>query len=411
MQMLHKTHSLLAWPGKSADPDSRVRHPAVYHMLDVAAVADVLLRRADFAEPVHQALVLLTALHDIGKIGNRFRVMIEEGETQGDRHWEVSMAWFSHFDADVLGQILGSDAHARMPLYAAAAGHHGGPPDGGMNGAGWRRMVKNAGDEAARDALAVIEVFAELFPDAALGDLELDFDDTSADWRKSAHAISWWLNGLVSAADWVGSNTTWFPATSPDHTIDEYWQLARNRASLALDQSGLVGATPSKIPTTRLLAFDALTPMQQAVLDAGLPSGPMAAVIEDATGSGKTEAALMLAHRMMQAGKGEGLFFALPTMATANAMFPRLAAMGAMFEGKPSLALTHSRAWLHKGFQELQGRTRGEPDEMAVPNGLPMVAEKRCWPMWGLAQSTRRCWVCCQPDFPGFGSTGCHARF
>ncbi|MFT3688414.1 hypothetical protein [Paenirhodobacter sp.] len=47
----------------------------------------------------------------------------------------------------------------------------------------------------------------------------------------------------------------------------------------------------------------------------------MLAFIEDETGAGKTEAALILAQRMLLAGKGRGLFLALPTMATADAMF------------------------------------------------------------------------------------------
>lgn len=49
----------------------------------------------------------------------------------------------------------------------------------------------------------------------------------------------------------------------------------------------------------------------------------MLAIIEDETGAGKTEAALLLAQRMLAAGKGRGLLFALPTMATADAMFAR----------------------------------------------------------------------------------------
>ncbi|UQQ18601.1 hypothetical protein MYA98_20875 [Salmonella sp. WGH-01] len=44
---------------------------------------------------------------------------------------------------------------------------------------------------------------------------------------------------------------------------------------------------------------------------------------EDVTGAGKTEAALILTHRLMSANKGHGLYVGLPTMATANAMYQR----------------------------------------------------------------------------------------
>ena len=45
--------------------------------------------------------------------------------------------------------------------------------------------------------------------------------------------------------------------------------------------------------------------------------GPSLVVIEDQTGAGKTEAALLLAHAMMTQGRARGLFIALPTLATA----------------------------------------------------------------------------------------------
>src|SRR5690606_18632658 len=139
-------------------------------------------------------------------------------------------------------------------------------------------------------------------------------------------------------------------------------------------ESGLENARPSDIPSSGIFSFPGFTPMQRAVLDAPLPEGQTLAVIEDATGSGKTEAALMLAHRMMKEGKGDGLFFALPTTATANAMFARLRAMRRMFEGEPSLALAHGRAGHHPGFREIQAWRAGESDEMSC---APWFADGR----------------------------------
>ncbi|XBQ00521.1 MAG: CRISPR-associated helicase Cas3' [Roseitalea porphyridii] len=357
----------LTWPGKSADPQTQIRHAAVHHMLDVGAVADRLLGAADFPRPLHHALALLAALHDLGKIGERFRAMIERGETQGDRHWQVSMAWFAHFDAGVLGPLLGGHPQLRFQLYAAAAGHHGGPPEPAdmQGGANRQRMVREAGARAEADARQVIDALSRLWPEASLDALQFDLDDSGGDWRLCAPVLSRWFTGLVSLADWVGSNTEWFPAIAAGPDVAGYFAGARARASRALEASGLAGASPSRREAASLFAFDAFSPMQRAALAADLPAGQSLAVIEDATGSGKTEAALMLAQRMMQAGKGEGLFFALPTMATANAMFTRLTALGAMFDGQPSLALAHSRARWHEGFRALQGRRAGEPDAMS----------------------------------------------
>ena len=80
----------------------------------------------------------------------------------------------------------------------------------------------------------------------------------------------------------------------------------------------------------------------------------MLAVIEDETGSGKTEAALILARRMLAAGKGAGLYFALPTMATADAMFSRLRPLlPRLFAGAPSVTLAHGRAGLSEEYRDL----------------------------------------------------------
>ena len=64
---------------------------------------------------------------------------------------------------------------------------------------------------------------------------------------------------------------------------------------------------------------------------------------------------MVLAHRLMVAGRANGLYVALPTEATANAMWERL---GGIFrclfaaDATPSLVLAHGRRALHKGFQD-----------------------------------------------------------
>src|SRR5262249_39719522 len=87
-----------------------------------------------------------------------------------------------------------------------------------------------------------------------------------------------------------------------------------------------------------------------------LPEGPLLFIIEDMTGSGKTEAAVVLSHRLMLAGRAKGLYVALPTMATANAMFTRLASSyRPLFDETrpPSIVLTHGRRDLFLGFANL----------------------------------------------------------
>ncbi len=98
------------------------------------------------------------------------------------------------------------------------------------------------------------------------------------------------------------------------------------------------------------------TPLQKYAEIVELRDGPLLFIIEDMTGAGKTEAAVILAHRLMHAGKAQGLHIALPTMATANAMFARMAKnYRRMFtdEVLPSIVLTHGRRDLFESFTHL----------------------------------------------------------
>ena len=96
------------------------------------------------------------------------------------------------------------------------------------------------------------------------------------------------------------------------------------------------------------------SPVQGFAEAVTLPAGPSLTIVEDVTGSGKTEAALTLAHRLMALSRATGLYVALPTEATANAMYARLGlSFRRLFtnDAAPSLVLSHGRRALHQGFQ------------------------------------------------------------
>lgn len=116
------------WPGKSPLTPEGCAHPAVYHMLDVAAVAERLIAPFPIPPGLRDAVVLLAALHDLGKVGDSFRAMLEHGTPQANgAHWEVSEVLLHRHDA-LIGAAIGGREKRRKLLYAAAAGHHGRPP-------------------------------------------------------------------------------------------------------------------------------------------------------------------------------------------------------------------------------------------------------------------------------------------
>ena len=94
------------WPGKSPIVPGGVEHPAAFHMLDVAAVAERLIASFTIPAPLRDALVVLAGLHDIGKISQSFRAMLREGVSQpGFSHWELSEALFYVEDARIASRF------------------------------------------------------------------------------------------------------------------------------------------------------------------------------------------------------------------------------------------------------------------------------------------------------------------
>ena len=323
-------------------------------MLDVAAVATCLMAKRSLTGESRsdQAAALLVALHDLGKISASFRAMVLSRPYSGFRHWQHSYRLLRHHDGIVAGQIGGTPGTRRV-LYAAVAGHHGGPPEH-LDRRKFRAQTEQIGLTATAVAADVISVIGPLFPDASLcGMTEPD-----------ANRLSWTLCGLTVQADWIASNPEWFRAVDAAVPVPEYWDEALAKADTAISEAGLSRARPSPDGPVSVLPESATPrPMQAAVADVNLPDGPVMVLIEDATGAGKTEAALILAARIMGDRKGNGFFFALPTMATSNAMLARLEGIvPRMFEGRPSLALTHGRAQMNELFRTIRGRAASDPE-------------------------------------------------
>lgn len=52
--------------------------------------------------------------------------------------------------------------------------------------------------------------------------------------QTEAKALSWFLAGAATVADWVGSNTARFSSAHPDLLLDDYLATARGRARAAV---------------------------------------------------------------------------------------------------------------------------------------------------------------------------------
>lgn len=349
-------------------------HPVAYHSLDVAAVAYALLdahpRRLETlarllqtdVENARRYVVRLVALHDIGKFSKHFQAKSAEAwaltvepvlgpwvNPPASRHDADGYAMWEKLSLKLLLQpATRSWSNSEFNIvWAAVTGHHGMPCNDN------RRLFAAIGglqnkkcQEAALDFVRdVRSLFCPLtaLPEPANAGLEI---------------LSWLLSGLTVVSDWIGSNRDWFPYRPPNQTLAEYWGYAQGKAGEAIQKAGVVPSALSTDLTTERLYPDiakSLSPLQQHVRDMNLADGPSLTIIEDVTGSGKTEAAILLAARLMREGRASGLFFALPTMATANAMYARLEeSYTRLFaeSTRPSLVLGHGKRTLNQRFTD-----------------------------------------------------------
>lgn len=177
------------------------------------------------------------------------------------------------------------------------------------------------------------------------------------------------LTGLLTMADWIASNTRYFPLIPAEETGNESMYPAR--VDYAWEKLSLPG--PWEIPYVHMDQDTfkerfGFTPnaIQQAAIDvAETVSAPGILIIEAQMGIGKTEAALAAAEILDQRFQEGGLFFGLPTQATANGIFDRLEqwAEKQSKETVHSIRLAHGAADLNENYQQLiPGRATTEED-------------------------------------------------
>lgn len=362
------------WGKAQPRPDAACSwHPAAFHALDVAAVASVwltdeprrlqtVIRETGWTEESWAGMtVFLLALHDIGKFSRPFQAKVPE-------HWPAvlgSRPDLADPGHDTLGHALLTDPDRSWallerlfpdwtpetlhPLLRAVTGHHGRPPaDFALS----ERLLCKTCRTAA----------ASFFDDAAdlLAPSALPLPRKGAARRRAVATTTWWLAGITVLADWVGSSQRWFPYSRPEETPDlaSYWPLALSRAERAVHEAGLRAASTAPVQGFGDLFPEIASPapVQALAERISLPNGPVCVLVEDVTGGGKTEAALLLAHRLIASGRASGVFVALPTMATADSMFARVAkSYRRLFapEATPSLALAHGQAALNSGFTSI----------------------------------------------------------
>jgi len=390
------------WAKTSHDKDKpNAFHPLICHLIDVAAVTLLMWHKVlptatkrriaeafgleknldaenEFAE-TGKIVAFIAGLHDLGKCSPPFALrkttqnlnqIYNDTSFSLERHQKICTggkipkpldAPHGFVTAAELPEILqqenfGASESFSKKVAELIGGHHGvfakdldeiRINDEKVGGKAWR----NARKDLTLALANVLKIPLPLPKNAALDNAETML-----------------LAGLVSVADWIGSNAAYFECRITDFSdesqfekfdVDEYLEHSKKQAETALRELGwLDWQTPqSVLPFEEMFPFQPRRLQTEAVKIAKNLESPGIVVIEAPMGEGKTEAAVYLADVWNYRLKQRGCYFALPTQATSNQMFGRIVEfLKKRFpneKGEVSIQLLHGHAALNPDLDPL----------------------------------------------------------
>ena len=184
------------------------------------------------------------------------------------------------------------------------------------------------------------------------------------------------LTGLLIMADWIASNTEYFPLIPVEETGSEALYPDRAvRAWRKWDEQGTAAPWSAQTSVSdpeefaRRFGFAPNAVQKAAIEAANTMEAPGILILEAQMGVGKTEAALAAAEILAARFGAGGIFFGLPTQATANGIFPRLIQWA---DQQPddlpkSIRLAHGMAELNETYIALQEQTVRVQDDWDDP--------------------------------------------
>ena len=390
--MLFNKDSILKFWAKTSKEENlpNAFHPLICHLIDVAVVTHKMWQEVlpkATKERINQAfgiedggklVALIAGLHDLGKCSPPFQL-----RGNNEKHkvtfkflriyektcFEVEGGVPPAMDAPhgfvttiELPEILESYGFSQKiaeQIGILIGGHHGIFPN-----SDWRKNnalkanEKNLGNEHWKNARRELaETLAEL-----LNIETLQINENA----KLDNGTIMILAGLVSVADWIGSDTQFFDCAIKDFNEDfelnlgEYLNHAEDKAETALEQLGWLNWAEIEKPKEFHELFPKIKKPRglqtEAIEIAKDLKSQGIVVIESPMGEGKTEAAMFLADTFNAVLGQRGIYFALPTQATSNQMFGRVEEfLSNRFEkGNIHIQLQHGHSSLSAEFETLK---------------------------------------------------------
>lgn len=344
---------------KSPKDEPERWHALPWHLLEVGAVAQLLWQKSIPKQSKNRICTrlgidddqavkfigFLAALHDFGKASPRFQSMSRkqsvrlellypksfkrQEDNRALRHSLISWGLL----VPILEEEFGWTSRISQRYSEITAAHHGRFWDSGdYRKLGHTDSIKRTGQKTwTKLHLEIFHQLRDAFGIEAELIARLNADLTNEP-NFPTYEDSLWLAGLISVADWIGSDEHYFcfrsePATSYSAGLT----IARESAEKALRFTGWE-SPPLQIDASSFETAIKTLPagaqpnaaQSQAIELTRNMTSPGMTVVEIPMGWGKTEIALWMAAYYAEHASITGTYFALPTMATSDQLYQRV---------------------------------------------------------------------------------------
>lgn len=354
---------------KTSRDDENLWLPLTDHLKDTAGVIENLAKRWLSGSVYYETGIskkegikvarLLALVHDLGKSTPAFQQMILEhlsdlkylqesarmDFTSGSEQNSIKHA---HAGA-VLLRVMGYPES----IAAIVGAHHGKPEAKRLDDDAAAELNAERSKYGARDSVwrqMQTEIAEWALHEAGYSSLE-EIPELS----ETAQMI---FCGLLIMADWIASNSYYFPLLS---LTDEWKAYDKNRAKHAMKRLELPDGCfmhdywREDTFFTDRFHFTANSVQKKITEIAAKMEAPGIMILEAPMGEGKTEAALAASEIFMNRFDLKGIAFFLPSQATTNAMFSRITSWLKEQSSEPvSIQLYHSNAELNENFRKLE---------------------------------------------------------
>ncbi|MHC1759490.1 MAG: CRISPR-associated helicase/endonuclease Cas3 [Negativicutes bacterium] len=351
-------------------------HLLPYHCLDAAFVAhtwwessarvrDMVQTCIQSSLPTNQIkawLLFFVALHDLGKWDLRFQLKSPETWKILHQNWNFddfcieTNSSIHNYDHGKMGyeifcrdmNDMAQDNESWYAWISAVTGHHGTLPV-------WTDAYISPQADTAwidmdiRARRSWIKELEKMFLMPSGLNLELVPPEIGGEGQSI-------IAGICSISDWIASQEFLFPYESEYMEPAMYW----NKLLVRLQDTDIFGDSGMQKKSANYGGVEALLhsgnqPRQVQCVVSQLPAETGLTIIEAPTGCGKTEAGIAYAWKLLAEGKAESIVFALPTQATANAMFERVLSFAEQLFpiGGSNFVLAHGKSLKNHQFQQL----------------------------------------------------------